>query len=506
MRNSKVIVGTGFALAVLLIAAIAIIGLRYMSAIYHDMQEIVTVGNVKIDLVSRLMVIGRDRSLSLNRMVLLSDPFEIDEESQRFAAYAREFIVVREKLEAMGLDPAERLALENVLAEVRISSGIQNQMVEILQRGSRAEAQEFLLGRAINAQRIVEKRFNEIILLQREQAQAGYDEATRSYHVAYIFMWVLGLAAGLIAAVIAVLVIRQTHLAETQLRDVNANLEAKVASRTHDLQASNERLQHTIDMLSNTRSELIQAGKMAALGSLVAGIAHEINTPIGIGVTSASSIQDQVRLLRKDFDHGQMKRSVLEQYMIHADEAADILLRNLNRAAELVRSFKMVAVDQASDDRRTINLRTYIDEILLSLQPNLKRTSIQVVNSCDENISINTIPGALYQIITNFVINSIIHAYEPDQVGFIKISARVSGEDIVLEYSDDGKGVPDTDIEKVFDPFFTTKRGQGGSGLGLNIVYNLVVSTLKGSIAITSKPGSGTTFTLRFPAVMSLTD
>jgi signal transduction histidine kinase len=504
MRNTKVIVGAGFALAVLLIAAIAIIGLRSMSAIYHDMEEIVTVRNVKIDLVSRLMVIGRDRSLSLNRMVLLSDPFDIDEESQRFSAYGRIFIEVREKLEAMGLDPAERMALENVLAEVRLASGIQNQMVEILQRGNRADSYEFLLNKAINAQRGVEKKFNEIIVLQKNQAQAGYEQATSSYRTAYVFMWVLGLAAGLIAAVIAVLVIRQTHLAEKQLRDANVNLEAKVASRTHDLQASNERLQHTIDTLSNTRGELMQAGKMAALGSLVAGIAHEINTPIGISVTSASSMQDQVRLLRKDFDHGQMKRSSLEQYMIHADEATDILLRNLKRAAELIRSFKMVAVDQTSDDRRTINLRTYIDEILISLQPNLKRTSIQVVNSCDENISINTIPGALYQIITNFVMNSIIHAYEPTQAGFIKISARVSGEDIVLEYSDDGKGVPDTHLEKVFDPFFTTKRGQGGSGLGLNIVYNLVVSTLKGTISITSQPGCGTTFILKFPAVLPL--
>lgn len=504
MRNTKVIVGAGFALAVLLIAAIAIVGLRYMSAIYHDMEEIVTVRNVKIDLVSRLMVIGRDRSLSLNRMVLLSDPFEIDEESQRFNAYARTFIEIREKLEAMGLDPTERLALENVLAEVRIASAIQAQMVEILQRGNRADSYDFLLNKAINAQRGVEKKFNEIIELQKLQAEAGYGQSTSSYRTAYVFMWVLGLAAVLIAAVIAVLVIHQTHLTEKQLLDANANLEAKVASRTHDLQASNARLQHTIDTLSNTRGELIQAGKMAALGSLVAGIAHEINTPIGISVTSASSMQDQVRLLRKDFDNGQMKRSALEQYMMHADEAADILLRNLKRAAELIRSFKMVAVDQTSDDRRTINLRAYVDEILISLQPNLKRTSIQVVNTCDENISLNTIPGALYQIITNFVMNSITHAYAPAQAGFIKISARVAGDDIVLEYSDDGRGVPKADIEKIFDPFFTTRRDEGGSGLGLSIVYNLVVSSLMGSISVSSEPGSGIAFKIKFPVVLPL--
>jgi signal transduction histidine kinase len=499
MRNSKVIVGGGFALTVLLIAAIAIVALHYMTTIHHDLEDIVTVRNVKIDLVSRLMVIGRDRSLSLNRMVILSDPFEIDEEAQRFSAYARDFIDVREKLEAMPLDHTERMALENVLGEVRVASGIQAQMVEVLQLGNRANSYEFLLNKAIGAQRRVEEKFNQIIELQKKLAEEGYSKASSDYKAAYVFMWVLGLAAALMAGVIAVLVMQQTHLGEKKLRDANANLEAKVESRTHDLKASNERLQHTIDTLSNTRTELIQAGKMASLGSLVAGIAHEINTPIGISVTSASSLQDQSRLLRAEFDAGQMKRSSLEQYMIHADEATDILLRNLKRAAELIRSFKMVAVDQSSDDRRTINLRSYIDEILISLQPNLKRTSIQVVNSCDDSITINTVPGALYQIITNFVMNSLLHGYEATEVGFIKISARVMGNDVVLEYSDDGKGIPEGDLEKVFDPFFTTKRGQGGSGLGLNIVYNLVVTTLKGTIAINSKLGSGTTFAVKFP-------
>jgi signal transduction histidine kinase len=275
-----------------------------------------------------------------------------------------------------------------------------------------------------------------------------------------------------------------------------------VERRTHDLQASNEKLQNTINTLSSTQKELIQAGKMASLGSLVAGISHEINTPIGISVTSASSLQDEVRRLRMEFDQGSMKRSSLEQYMIHADEASDILLRNLKRAAEIVRSFKQVAVDQTSDESRSINLHAYVDEIILSLHPYLKRTSLQVVNICDENITINTLPGAIYQIISNFVMNSIIHAYDPGQVGFIKISARMLGDDIMLEYSDDGKGVPAQNIKQVFDPFFTTRREQGGSGLGLNIVYNLVTNSLQGTISIESNSGSGTGFKIRFPAIL----
>jgi signal transduction histidine kinase len=504
MHNSKVIVGAGFSLTVLLMVAIALVGLGYMSSIHHDMEDIVTVRNVKIDLVSRLMVIGRDRSLSLNRMVLLRDPFDIDEEAQRFTAYAREFIKVREKLEAMGLDPAERMAFEKVLAEVRIASTMQMETVELLQRGDRVLSYDFLLNKAMVAQRNVEAKFNDIIGMERTLADQALTAASSAYQTAFVAMLVLGLAAGMLAAAIAVFVTRQIQAAEQQLRDANINLEAKVEKRTHDLQASNEKLQNTINTLSSTQKELIQAGKMASLGGLVAGISHEINTPIGISVTSASSLQDEVRRLRMEFDQGSMKRSSLEQYMIHADEASDILLRNLKRAAELIRSFKQVAVDQTSDESRSINLHAYVDEIILSLHPYLRRTSLQIVNICDKSITINTLPGAIYQIISNFVINSITHAYDPGQVGFIKISARLQGGSLAFDYSDDGKGIAEKDIEHVFDPFFTTKRGQGGSGLGLNIVYNLVHSTLKGSILIESKLGSGTIFKVRFPVLLPL--
>lgn len=286
---------------------------------------------------------------------------------------------------------------------------------------------------------------------------------------------------------------------ESQLGKLNDNLESMVAERTLELENSNEKLQDAIDALFSTQNELIQSGKMASLGSLVAGISHEVNTPLGISVTSASSLQDQVRQLHRDFDLGTMKRSDLEQYMTHAEEASDILLRNLSRASDLIRSFKSVAVDQTSDEQRVINVRNYIDEIILSLHPNLKRTLIQVVNECDADIKINTFPGAIYQIISNFVMNSLVHAYENGQTGCIKIAARLVGRDIALEYSDDGKGIAEKDIEHVFDPFFTTKRGQGGSGLGLNIVYNLVHTTLKGNILIESKLGSGTTFKVKFP-------
>jgi PAS domain S-box-containing protein len=286
---------------------------------------------------------------------------------------------------------------------------------------------------------------------------------------------------------------------EAQLKELNANLEARVLLRTQDLQEANNNLQLTIKSLNDAQTQLIQSEKMASLGGLVAGISHEINTPLGIGVTAASSIDMEVNKLNSEFQAGTMKRSTLENFIMHTSMASGILLSNLKRAAELIKSFKQVAVDQSSDDNRSINLHAYVAEILSSLQPKLKVTAVQVENLCDREIEIFTKPGAIYQILSNLMINSLTHAYDLTQRGLVSIAAKHDGDNIVLTYQDDGKGIPEQDIKRIFDPFFTTKRGQGGSGLGLNIVYNLVVTTLGGSIEVNSKPYRGTTFTIIFP-------
>jgi PAS domain S-box-containing protein len=262
---------------------------------------------------------------------------------------------------------------------------------------------------------------------------------------------------------------------------------------------ANEDLKETITTLTETQAQLVQADKMASLGSLVAGISHEINTPIGIGVTSATTLQEEVSQLQRQFNEGSMKRSNLERFLGQAEQGLDILTRNLLRAADLIRSFKRVAVDQSSDQWRRLDLREYVDEILTSLRPRWKHTPIQVFNEVEEDILLYTHPGALYQIISNLVMNSLTHAYEPEQAGRLRISGRISGGRLYLEYSDDGKGIPLEFQNRVFDPFFTTRRGAGGSGLGMHIVYNLVTGTLKGSIVLASHPGEGTTFRMALP-------
>ncbi|HCA26666.1 MAG TPA: hypothetical protein DEP05_03330, partial [Betaproteobacteria bacterium] len=284
-----------------------------------------------------------------------------------------------------------------------------------------------------------------------------------------------------------------------ELQKIRASLEMRVEERTRDLQASNADLQHTVETLKKTQNQLVHAEKMASLGGLVAGISHEINTPIGVGVTSASNLEEEIAKLRSAFEDGSMKRSTLERFIGHGTQASTILLTNLRRAAELISSFKQVAVDQSSDEWRTLDLHSYVDEILTSLQPKWKRTSIQVVNACDAGLNIHTHPGAIYQVISNLILNSLVHAFEPDQPGEIRIIAERRDDAIRLMYRDDGKGIPAEHIDRIFDPFFTTKRGAGGSGLGLHIVYNLVTGTLKGAITSGNNTPHGAAFDIVFP-------
>jgi len=262
---------------------------------------------------------------------------------------------------------------------------------------------------------------------------------------------------------------------------------------------ANQNLSHTIATLRDTQSQLVQSEKMASLGALVAGISHEINTPIGIGVTSATTLQEEFKGLSRAFDGGTLKRSSLERFIAHGLNGCDILVNNLLRAAELIRSFKQVAVDQSSEEWRHLNLHDYIDEIILSLKPRLKGSTVQVLNASNRHLTIRTHPGAIYQILSNLLLNALTHAYEPGQPGRIRISAEQVGEELQLDFADDGKGISSDIEDRIFDPFFTTRRGAGGSGLGLHIVYNLVAGTLGGVIHLVKHAGPGTTFRIRFP-------
>ncbi|MBC7619943.1 MAG: HAMP domain-containing histidine kinase, partial [Candidatus Saccharibacteria bacterium] len=238
---------------------------------------------------------------------------------------------------------------------------------------------------------------------------------------------------------------------------------------------------------------------MSALGALVAGIAHELNTPIGNSLTVASTLQDHGNAFAAEMLTG-VTRSKLDEFVQSSQQGTNILMRSLHHAAELVSSFKQVAVDQTSVNRRVFRLKETLNEILLTLGPTLRKTTHVVACVVPEDIALDSYPGPLGQIVTNLINNALLHAFEGRQHGKIVITATVNQPGWVdISVSDDGCGIAQAHLDKVFDPFFTTKLGRGGSGLGLNIVYNLVTTSLGGRIQVMSPPGAGACFTLTLP-------
>jgi len=265
------------------------------------------------------------------------------------------------------------------------------------------------------------------------------------------------------------------------------------------LEQQNEVLNQTLETLRSAQAELVSQEKLASLGSLVAGVAHEINTPLGICVTATSHMVEELALLKKQLDQDQLTKENLVEFVDIFDQSLRIMTTNSQRGANLVRSFKQVAVDQSSESIREFDLRVYLDEILFSLQPKFKGKKIIVKVDCPDGIILKTYPGALSQVMTNMLTNSLIHGFDGRTKGHININAKVDDNMAYMTFSDDGMGMDGEALEKLFEPFFTTKRGQGGSGLGTHIVYNLVTGPLAGTIKATSSPGTGLQYQIKFP-------
>jgi len=274
------------------------------------------------------------------------------------------------------------------------------------------------------------------------------------------------------------------------------NLTKSWQKQTVVLQEMNEELTKTLKDLQATQKQLIESEKMAALGSLVAGVAHEINTPLGVGVTAASTLDQETELFISSCKTG-LTRAILKDYIHTAKQSSKLILSNLTRAADLVYSFKQVAVDQTTLEKRDFNLKSYLKAVLRSLGPQLSRYTVEIKG--EEAIQLESYPGAFSQVITNLVMNSLTHAYQTGETGHLSFEYKQNQSQAIMTYSDDGCGIQPEHVDKIFDPFFTTARHQGGTGLGLHIVYNLVTQKLGGTIRCESQVGKGTTFTLRLP-------
>lgn len=278
-------------------------------------------------------------------------------------------------------------------------------------------------------------------------------------------------------------------------------LEAQVIARTQQLLLAKEQAENSLLLLQQTQENLIQAEKMAALGGLVAGVAHEINTPIGITLTSATFLHEQTQQVINLYQQNELDADGLDKYFDNASQASQLMSINCQRAASLIQSFKQVAVDQSSDSPREFRIKAYLEEVLLSLRPSIKKETISIQLHCPDDLSIHGYPGALSQIITNLLMNSLNHAYDnQSRQGIISIQVKLLEKQLIeLTYSDDGKGISEPLQHKIFEPFFTTQRANGGSGLGLHIVYNIVHQTLKGTLRMNSIENQGTTFIVSFP-------
>ena len=365
---------------------------------------------------------------------------------------------------------------------------------------------------------------------QREQkAQTTFDQtladiSRKVLSVAVIFLGII-LTAGVLIALSIRLPLRQIMTAMHAITsgDFNRKVQGIAASdevgemaravevfrenaiakrKTEDeLRAAKEKAENALHELNTAQQNLIDAERLAALGGLVAGVAHEVNNPIGISLTVASSFARRAETFEDELRSGNgLRRSQLDEFVKTSRDAAQQLVGNLHRAGELIQSFKQVAVDRSHAERRTFNLSEATDQIIASLRPALKKASIGLSVEVPENLVVDGYPGSYGQILTNLFLNAATHAFPDGRSGNIAISAKPRGtDDIEIIFADDGAGMTAEVQRQAFDPFFTTRRNEGGTGLGLHIVYNLVTQQLGGRMMLDSRPGQGTTFRIIMP-------
>jgi len=296
------------------------------------------------------------------------------------------------------------------------------------------------------------------------------------------------------ARVRAHLLLRQSLRAVQELNDT---LEARVARRTAELEK-------TLERLHQSQEDLAHSEARATLSTLIASVSHELGTPLGNSKMVASTLAEQTAAMRRSLDAGQLRRSEFMQYMAATEDGVALLLRNLERAVELMSDFRQVAADQASEQRRQFDLAAVVNETLHTLGPSLKRHAHRVVVEIPEGIAMDSLPGPLGQIVINLVNNAYLHAFEGRSDGVLRIQAEPAGASVRLVFADNGVGMAPELLGKLFQHFFSTKIGQGGTGLGMAIVHNLVTKTLGGSIAVASTVGQGTRFELLLPRELPL--
>ncbi len=290
-------------------------------------------------------------------------------------------------------------------------------------------------------------------------------------------------------------------------REVNA-MAARLGDATVELEARAVALERTVEQLRTTQAALVEREKMAALGTLVAGVAHEVNTPLGVAVTAGSLVHEQFEELRTHAEAGTATRGLVRRVASETEEALRLMLDNLRRAAQLVQSFKQVAVDREQVATRTTQLGEWAQAVVQSISPLARRHGVQVMVRVETDARARLAAGELEQVITNLVVNAIVHGYRVDASAppegaatrEVRVVVRCEPDAVTIDVSDDGAGMPPEVAARVFEPFFTTRRGAGGSGLGMHIVHQIITGRFDGTVALDTKPGAGARWRVRLPA------
>ena len=286
------------------------------------------------------------------------------------------------------------------------------------------------------------------------------------------------------------------------LREHANTLEETLRQRTAELTASNDDLSRALEHLQKAQTELVESEKLASLGRLVAGVAHELNTPLGNSLTVVSALEDRFKQLDQMLTNNEpMRRSLLVELVRDTRRGQDILHRNVQKAADLVRDFKQVSIDQTTDQRRDFELAKVVEDVMVMVEPSYKHTPVVIETELEAGVVMNSFPGSLGQVLTNLLMNALIHAFEGRAAGRVLVRCKWLSEELVeLVVSDDGRGMDESVRKRIFDPFFTTKLGTGGSGLGMHIVHSIVVNVLGGQIEVRSSPGHGAQMVIQMPS------
>jgi signal transduction histidine kinase len=293
----------------------------------------------------------------------------------------------------------------------------------------------------------------------------------------------------------------ELEIKNQQLLEYSGTLESKVRQRTQELENANHHLEAALASVNSAQNELARIERMAALGSMVAGVAHELNTPLGNCLLVASTLSDETRQIGKAMTDGTMRRSDLSHYVDAATESSKLLMRGLQQAAQLVGDFKQVAVDQSSAQRRKFTLVVVFQELAALLHSSLRKTPFNLELDIPDDIELDSYPGPLGQVFSNLVNNAVVHGLDGMSQGYMRCMARRQGDHVLIVFEDSGKGIPPNIIKRIFEPFFTTKFGKGGSGLGLSITFNIITNVLGGEIKVSSEPNHGARFEMSIPLI-----